>query len=118
MTIDLYLDDDTGMPELSAQASRSGCRVVRSDDVGMRGRPDIDHLRFASANGLVLVTCNRRDFLDLHWRFLERPEPHAGIVIVSQTLPKGERIRLLLSFARLAVPRDMANNLELLKDWA
>jgi hypothetical protein len=66
---------------------------------------------------MVLVTCNRRDFLALHWQFLETDEPHSGIIVVHQEIPKSERIRVLLAFSRLASPEDMQSRVEALKDW-
>jgi hypothetical protein len=117
VSVGLYLDDDTGIRDLIRQAAALGETVVRSDDLGARGREDVAHLRLAASNALVLVTCNRRDFLPLHWRFLETGEPHAGIMVVSQGLPKGERIRVLLEFCQIATPADMANRLESLDDW-
>lgn len=117
MTLGLYTDDDTGIIGLAEQAREIGALVVRSDQAGMRGRPDIDHLRHATEAGLALVTCNRRDFLALHWDFLGRGEPHAGIIIVNQDIPKGERIRRLLYLSAIAESADLANSLEFLSDW-
>ena len=117
MSVGLYLDDDTGITDLVEQAEIRGLRVWRSDDVGMRGKPDIEHLRFAASNDLALVTCNRRDFLRLHAQFLQSNEPHAGIMIVSQQIPKGVRIRGLLLFAEIASASDVQNRLEHLKEW-
>ena len=62
MSVTSYLDDDTGIPELVAQARPRGLLVVRSDDVGMRGKSDREHLEYAAENKLVLITCNRGDF--------------------------------------------------------
>lgn len=117
MTLGLYTDDDTGLLGLAEQAAARGAHVLRSDEAGMRGQADIEHLRYASAHDLVLVTCNRRDFLALHWEFLGRGERHAGIIIVHQTLPKGERIRRLLHLCSVAEPADFASRVEFLSDW-
>ena len=117
MTLNLYTDDDTGMLGLAEQAELLGCRVVRSDEAGMRGRPDAEHLRYAAANGLALVTCNRRDYLALHWDFLARAERHAGIIIIHQALPKGARIRRLLAPWSGAEASDLTNTVEFLAHW-
>lgn len=113
----LYMDDDTGIRGLTAQASQLGIAAPRSDDLGMRGSTDIEHLRRATSEGLVLVTCNRRDFLALHWDFLTRSEEHAGIVVIDQDISRGERIRALLAFAQVAEPRDVVGRVHFLKDW-
>ena len=117
MSLGLYTDDDTGILGLAEQAHAAGSSAVRSDDVGMRGKTDIEHLRYAAASGLVLVTCNRGDYLALHWAFLARGEHHGGIVIVNQEIPKGERIRRLLFLCAVAEPGDIADRLEFLSDW-
>ncbi len=117
MSFGLYLDDDTGMPELTEQARSLGLRAFRSDDLGMRGSTDVEHLMRATEERPTLVTCNRRDFLALHWDFLARAEQHAGIIIVGQDIRKGERIRILLAFAQIANDDDVLNRLHFLKDW-
>lgn len=113
----LYMDDDTGIRELTEQASQLGIPAPRSDDLGMRGRTDIEHLRRAPSEGLVLVTCNRRDFLALHWDFLTRSEQHSGIVVIDQEISKGERIRALLAFVQVATPKDVVGKVLFLKVW-
>jgi hypothetical protein len=112
-----YLDDDTGIPELTQQAAARGLRIVRSDDVGMRGKDDEEHLVWAAANRLALVTCNRRDYFELHWRWLQEGREHAGIVIVNANLRRSERIRRLLMLFEIAQPADLAGCLEFLSDW-
>lgn len=83
----------------------------------MRGARDDLHLDFATARGLVLVTCNRRDFLRLHYDSMEAGREHAGIILIHQEIPPGERIRRLLIVASLAEPSDMSSRVEWLKDW-
>ncbi len=118
MSVGLYLDDDTGLLALQPQARERGIDVLRSDDVGMRGARDDRHLEVATARGLVLVTCNRRDFLKLHYDSLALEREHSGMILVHQDIPPGERIRRLLLIASLADPSDMHFRVEWLKDWA
>jgi hypothetical protein len=118
VSADLYLDDDTGLLALQFQARRSGLVVVRSDDVGMRGARDADHLRFASSQGMILVSCNVRDFRILHSEWLQRGESHAGILLANPEVPAGERVRRLLFIATVAEPGDFANQISWLRDWA
>ena len=117
MSVRLYLDDDSGLLALISQARQEGLTVVRSDDVGMRGASDAEHLRYAAANGLVLVTCNWRDFMRLHHEWTARGELHRGIFLVNQWIPPGERIRLFLHIAREASPDEFVGKAEWLKDW-
>jgi hypothetical protein len=113
----LYLDDDTGVKALRPQAAQLGLVVLRSDDLGMRGASDEEHLEFATSRRMILVSCNRRDFQELHARWLEQERAHAGIILVNQWMPPGERIRRLLFIAAAAEDSDFVNNLEWLKDW-
>ena len=83
----------------------------------MRGASDDEHLKFASAKNMVLASCNWRDFQTLHGAWLERGQNHAGILLVSQWIPPGERIRILLFIASAGEPGDFANQLVWLKDW-
>ena len=106
MSVSSSLDDDTGILELVAQAVQRGLIVVRSDDAGVRGKTDSEHLEYAASHALTLVTCNRRDFLALHWDYL-KGMPHSGIVIVNQHIPRGERVRLLLLPCAIASPEDL-----------
>ena len=117
MSVELYLDDDTGIRALQRQARAAGLVVVRSDDVEMRGAPDEAHLRFASRSGMVLVTCNVKDFRSLHLTWLGRGDAHAGIILASPDIPVGERVRRLLFLAGVAEPEDFANSVEWLRDW-
>ena len=117
MSLGQYLDDDTGMPSLTRQGNQRGLHVVRSDDVGMRGATDDKHLEFAAREGLMLVTCNLRDFQKLHTDWVAAGRRHSGIMIVDQRLSLGERIRVLLWLAEAAGPDDFAGRLEFLEDW-
>jgi hypothetical protein len=118
VSVNLYLDDDTGLLALPPQARAVGIEAFRSDDLGMRGASDEQHLEFATARNLVLVTCNRRDFLRLHYDSLARERAHSGMILVHQDIPPGERVRRLLLLASVADPSDMHFRIEWLKDWA
>src|ERR1043165_1184683 len=111
------MDDDTGIRELTEQARPLVIFAPRSDELVMRGLSVIEHLRRATSEALTRVTCNRRDFLALHWDFLARSEAHYGIIVVDKEIPKGERIRALLAFAELAGPEDVIGKVHFLKDW-
>ncbi|MGE3075239.1 MAG: DUF5615 family PIN-like protein [Dehalococcoidia bacterium] len=117
MTIGLYLDDDTGIRAAISEAARLGLRVIRSDEAGLRGAPDEQHLEFAANAGLALVTGNRRDFAALHWDWMAQARGHAGILLVHRQIPAGTRIGALLRICQMAEPEDFANRIESLKDW-
>ncbi len=117
MSPGFYLDDDTGMPSFVAQANSRGYRALRSDDAGMRGAADGDHLEYAASNRLILVTCNIRDFHALHFSSLERGSAHSGIIGIDQRLSLGERVRVLLWLAQAGTAEDFAGRFEFLEDW-
>ena len=117
MSLSYYLDDDSGIRSLVQQASTLGLRILRSDEAGLRGARDEEHLSFAAANAMVLVTSNDGDFQTLHWAWMGASRSHAGIIIAAQLIPTGERIRRLLDLMQTADPRDLANNLRFLSDW-
>lgn len=83
----------------------------------MRGAADVAHLAYAADAGLALVTCNRRDFMALHWEWMTAGRTHAGIIIADQAMGPGERVRRLVALSAVANPSDLGNRLEFLIDW-
>lgn len=85
MSFDLYLDECC--PLLLGDQLQSSPHVVRSvqhaQDAGQRGKSDAEQIRYASQNGLILVTFNIDDFIWLHrwwktlhsWEILHSPHP-------------------------------------------
>jgi predicted nuclease of predicted toxin-antitoxin system len=55
------LDDDLDSNRLIGLLKNEGHTVVSPREVGMRGSTDLDHLQYASRNGLVLLTANVSD---------------------------------------------------------
>ena len=117
MKLGFYMDDDTGLPALVSQAAVQGFVALRSDDVGMRGRADEDHLAYAAQRHLMLVTCNGRDFRRLHENWLADGRSHSGIMIVNQSIALGERVRVLLWLANAGSAEDFIGRVEYLRDW-
>jgi len=74
-----YTNENIPMPVV-AELRRLGHDVVTSLDAGNANAavPDEEVLAFAAANGRILVSYNRRDFLRLHQH---RTGDHAGIVL-------------------------------------
>jgi hypothetical protein len=112
------MDDDSGARAIAEQAERSGLSLLRSDEAGLRGAPDLRHLQFAAENQMVLVSANARDFIPLHWSWRREGRRHAGIIIAAQSLPFAERIRRLLEIGHAAEPEDLADSLLILTQWA
>jgi len=100
--IRFYLDED--LPYRVAVIARAnGLDVVSSHECGRNGLPDEEQLRLAANEGRCLVTRNRDDFQALTLRFFESGWSHAGVLIVSRSLPSqdpGGLARALVAYAR------------------
>jgi predicted nuclease of predicted toxin-antitoxin system len=81
-----YLDEDLS-GAVARIARAQGLDVISSHECGRNGLPDDEQLRLAAADGRCLVTRNAKDFLALTARFFEEGWPHAGMLIVSSSLP-------------------------------
>lgn len=66
---------------------------------GRQGMSDEDQLRWATSQKRVICTANVADFVELHVQFLDKKEPHAGILIIpQQQYSIGECLRGLMQF--------------------
>lgn len=88
-----YFDDNIAMKPLVSALRSRGILVVTSDESGQRGKPDEDHLAFAAARGLAVVTSDAQDFSELHWKWLQAARHHSGVVIVRQRTSIGDQVR-------------------------
>lgn len=74
---------DTHIPKaVAVQLQRRGVEVTRCEDVGLAEIDDAEHLEYASAHRLTLVS-HDRDFWDLHAKWLSQDLQHCGIVLFS-----------------------------------
>jgi hypothetical protein len=80
--MNLYLDDDSGETLLVRLLRAQGHNVTRPIDVEQQGETDVVHLRFCIGHGLVLVSKNHQDFLDLHQLVIESGGHHPGILVI------------------------------------
>lgn len=78
----VYLDDDLDSNALIGLLQQAGHEVISPKSVGTRGVTDEEHLRYAAAHGLVLLTANAEDFIDLHHEWRRKQQEHYGILIV------------------------------------
>jgi predicted nuclease of predicted toxin-antitoxin system len=76
----IYLDDCADAKELVRLLEAAGYQVTTPKQAGMTGRKDEAHFRYAADNGLILLTKNPDDFLELH----QTNPQHAGIFLVYQ----------------------------------
>ncbi len=82
MSVNLYLDDCSNSDLLTDLLCQAGHQVVRPADAdgGLEGANDNEHLDFAAANGLTIITKNPSDFQHLH----DLDPNHSGILAVYQ----------------------------------
>ena len=78
----VYLDDDVDANELIGLLRQGRHEVISPRTVGTRGVVDEEHMRYAAANGLVLLTANAEDFASLHAEWTARKQGHNGILIL------------------------------------
>jgi hypothetical protein len=89
------------VPPRAAEVARGlGLDVVSIHVLGRRGWPDNEQLRAAAADGRIFVTYNRNDFL--HWtvEFFRTGQPHAGVLILSRSVPRDRPERIAYALQR------------------
>lgn len=95
-----YLDED--VPLATATVGRGlGLDIVSAYDVGPVPRPDAAHLATAAADGRIVVTYNRNDFIECTRDAFAAGLPHAGVIILTHKLPR-EAARVAHALARWA----------------
>lgn len=75
----LYADENVPWP-VKVELRRYGHDVITAQEAGQSGYADPDILAFATSEGRVLITLNRRHFARLHQ---EQQGRHSGIVLCS-----------------------------------
>ncbi|HLZ71772.1 MAG TPA: DUF5615 family PIN-like protein [Dehalococcoidia bacterium] len=96
-----YLLDE----HLSAASARI-CRLrfqldaVCVEELGRKGRTDEEQLDYAAAEGRVIVTRDREDFTELTFAFAEDARPHAGVLLVPESIGQGDHFGIAASIAR------------------
>lgn len=107
MAIRFHLDEHVDL-EVAERLRRVGIDVTTTDDAGLKGAEDPDHLRFASSQGRVTVT-NDRDFLRLH----SRGFPHVGIAFYpDQDRPAKRIAEVLITMHGAMGPEQMHSRVE------
>lgn len=94
-----YLDED--LPPSVAQIARNqGLDVTSVHEEGRHGLSDPEQLEHAAAEGRVLVTRNRNDFIELTRRAFQRASPHGGVLVVTRSLPNRRPERMAAALLR------------------
>lgn len=91
---------DTHMPRAAAlQLGARGISVVRCEEVGLAEADDTEHLEYATAHSLTLVS-HDRDFWDIHALWSGQGLRHTGIVLFHRQL-QGHVGRIVTELADL-----------------
>ena len=106
--IKFYMDEHIPRA-VSEGLRRRGFDVLTTQEAGMLGAFDCDHLKLAAAQQRVILTCDA-DFLRMH----AAGEPHHGIVFLPSSSPIGGTIRDLLVLGDILTPEDMVGHVEFL----
>jgi len=88
---------------------RRGVDVLTTQEAGMMGASDEEHLVFAMTQGRVIITQDD-DFLRLHAKGVK----HGGIVYAHQQTSIADIIRGLMLIYQVLDSRDMQNHVEFL----
>lgn len=100
---------DEDVPPRAAEVARGLGLDVRSiHEAGRLGWADYEQLRAAASDGRAFVTYNRNDFI--HWtrEFFRTGAPHAGVLVLSRSIPRDQSERIahaLLGWAERMTPR-------------
>ena len=78
----IYLDDDLDSNALIGVLRQGGHEVFSPRAVGTRGAGDEEHMQYAAANSLVLLTANAEDYVSLHEDWTRQRREHPGILIL------------------------------------
>jgi len=119
--MNLYLDDDTAERRLGTLLVQAGHGVVRPADVHRAGASDAQHLIQAMRHGLVLVTRNHDDFLDLHEVVQAAQGTHHGMLIIrfdndpTRDMTPRHIVRALATLEAAGVP--LVNQVYILNHW-
>jgi predicted nuclease of predicted toxin-antitoxin system len=80
MRIRFYLDEDVPFSFSQALLNR-GVDVLTTQEANNCGKTDLEQLKFAAKESRVMLTHNKRDFIELYTKFIKDEISHAGIII-------------------------------------
>lgn len=96
----LYLNENVPL-RLVDILSEIGIYAVHTVEVGNQGISDEAQLQYAVNRGCILVTHNRKDFRELHKRWLKEKRHHYGIIVMKHDEPERLAMRIKLFFEEM-----------------
>ena len=103
--MNFFLDHDVPV-DITRVLRRKGHTAQSLADVLPIDTDDLAALRYAVGHGLVVITCNRRDFLRL-----AATEPHRGIIILVRRRTRMAECAAVLQLLSNAGDSGIANNI-------
>ena len=103
--MNFFLDHDVPA-DVGRVLRLKGHSVQLLDEVLPNTTDDLPALRYASGRKMVVITCNRRDFLRL-----AATEPHAGIIILVRRRTRVAECAAVLRLIHRAGESGIANNI-------
>ena len=106
----LYLDEDL-TDKLAFALRQRGFEAVAAHEVGLASAEDEAHLSYASEHGMILMTCNRDDFVGLARNWAAAGREHSGIIISPQFSDRqfGKLLRLTLNLLNQVAYGELTN---------
>lgn len=117
MSQKLYLDDCAYDKELVRLLEQAGHHVITPAHAALTGQADAVHLHYAAAHGLVLLTKNPDDFVELH----EADADHAGILLIYQDndpdrdMSNAEIVQAIANLVTAGIP--LPGSVQVLNAW-
>jgi predicted nuclease of predicted toxin-antitoxin system len=103
--VNFFLDNDVP-GELGRMLRLKGHNIQILKDVLHQETDDFSVLRYAANKGLVVITCNRGDFLHL-----AETEPHVGIIILVRRRSRIAECAAVLRLLESAGESGITNNI-------
>jgi predicted nuclease of predicted toxin-antitoxin system len=98
-----YLDEDLS-PKIAELLRKQNVDCISAHEVGMLQASDAEQLKFSARNSRCLITKNRDDFIRLTVQFFNEHLPHYGVLIIPNTIPCDQFLRIadaLAGYARI-----------------
>jgi len=113
--IRLYLDEDIQEQALILALRNSGVDVITTSEANRLSFSDEEQLIWATEQGRVVYSFNRRDFSSLHNICIAEERSHTGIILAQQQrYSVGAQLRGLLNLIAAKSAEEMIDQLEYL----
>jgi predicted nuclease of predicted toxin-antitoxin system len=106
----IYIDEDV-TDRLAIALRQRGFEAVAAHEVNLVSASDEAHLTYAAEQEMILLTCNRDDFIRLAHEWAAAGRQHFGIIVSPQFSDRqfGELLRLTLNLLNRIAADDLVN---------